>query len=817
MSLTGEFNQHLQGNRATVTRAFKNLILSNTLAINTTANVTLPLLLNNANASATTTGLSLSILGVEKARLQWIFGTGIQLYDSVHSQPWLYQISGGNNTIRNGNQVFDDGNGNMHLGGSITASTASFTTVNSSVLSTNQAVVTDGSRNLASLAYTSANTASTLVERDVSGNFSAGTITASLTGAASQNLLLTGGTLTGSLTGTSASFPSGVTANITGNLTGTILTAAQTNITSLGTLTSLTVSGNTNLAALSLTNSFNAGYTVTDKVQGYFWSTATGFTSTNFFQVYSSATGGLTFSDIYSSITPLTIAQTTGAATFAAPVTINAGNAAGGNALILNSTSANGTFIDLEVSGTSKASYGWNPSNGIEIYDGVNTAPWLYQASTTLGHIQTHSGNVLDDGNGNVYINSTNGPSAPLVINTNVSNIIAMQLHCAGAGVAEFGWNNSTGVNLLNGSGQIILQQGSAGASDQSLHSLHNTLDSGTGAASFSSTLGVTGMLTASGGITGNLTGSSTLTISSTSTFNGNDGGTFPIRLSNATTSTKELFMGYDGTNDCGFIYAINDSISGKPLVLGQTVKTGTSSSPRNILDDSAGNVTFNSSNSQNVLTLNSPASSAVYCHMLQNGSGKVYYGWDPSVGIQIYDDANGQYWLKQGSLTAGSMVTKNNTLDSGGTTGNMSCKGGLSFGGSDATYGTALTIYDEVTNSVNSDITFTGPITGVTFSCYVNCRRLNNVVHMQIAPGSGTFTGSANIFSTYAGSIPAAFRPSTNQLIPCCVINGGVNTIGYAYIQTTGAISVYAGNGNANFTSGTIGWTYPINATYQI
>jgi hypothetical protein len=44
------------------------------------------------------------------------------------------------------------------------------------------------------------NTASVLVARDASGNFSAGTITASLTGAASLNLLLTGGTLTGSLT-----------------------------------------------------------------------------------------------------------------------------------------------------------------------------------------------------------------------------------------------------------------------------------------------------------------------------------------------------------------------------------------------------------------------------------------------------------------------------------------------------------------------------------------------------------------------------------------------------------------------------------------
>ncbi|WP_315833887.1 hypothetical protein [Bradyrhizobium prioriisuperbiae] len=44
-----------------------------------------------------------------------------------------------------------------------------------------------------------ANTASTLVARDASGNFAAGTVTASLTGHASLDLALTGGTLTGAL------------------------------------------------------------------------------------------------------------------------------------------------------------------------------------------------------------------------------------------------------------------------------------------------------------------------------------------------------------------------------------------------------------------------------------------------------------------------------------------------------------------------------------------------------------------------------------------------------------------------------------------
>lgn len=58
-------------------------------------------------------------------------------------------------------------------------------TVNVASLTASQAVVTDGSKNLTSLGYGSANTASTLVQRNGSGDFSAGTITANLAGNAS--------------------------------------------------------------------------------------------------------------------------------------------------------------------------------------------------------------------------------------------------------------------------------------------------------------------------------------------------------------------------------------------------------------------------------------------------------------------------------------------------------------------------------------------------------------------------------------------------------------------------------------------------------
>jgi hypothetical protein len=124
----------------------------------------------------------------------------------------------------------------------------------------------------------------TVVSRDASGNFQANVITAALSGAATSaltaatvtagvqsaitqvgtltSLTVSGNVSTGNVsgttyTGTTAIFAGNVTAAnvnsntfgthvgaVTGNVTGTILTAAQPNITSVGNLTSLNVSGN---------------------------------------------------------------------------------------------------------------------------------------------------------------------------------------------------------------------------------------------------------------------------------------------------------------------------------------------------------------------------------------------------------------------------------------------------------------------------------------------------------------------------------------------------------------------------------------------
>ena len=75
--------------------------------------------------------------------------------------------------------------------------------------------------NAGNVTFNSTNVVSTAVIRDASGNFAAGTITANLTGSASNNVLKAGDTMTGSLTisGASSNLSVGGTTTLTGNLT----------------------------------------------------------------------------------------------------------------------------------------------------------------------------------------------------------------------------------------------------------------------------------------------------------------------------------------------------------------------------------------------------------------------------------------------------------------------------------------------------------------------------------------------------------------------------------------------------------------------
>ena len=102
--------------------------------------------------------------------------------------------------------------------------------------------------NAGNVTFQSTNVASTAVIRDGSGNFAAGTITASITGASSLNVLKAGDTMTGSLILSGAS--SNLTVGGIGGFTGALTTSS--NLTVNGNITAGVLGWNTSNQTLSI-------------------------------------------------------------------------------------------------------------------------------------------------------------------------------------------------------------------------------------------------------------------------------------------------------------------------------------------------------------------------------------------------------------------------------------------------------------------------------------------------------------------------------------------------------------------------------------
>nr|MCE2705439.1 hypothetical protein [Terrimonas sp.] len=108
-------------------------------------------------------------------------------------------------------------------------------------------ISTSGKVSNSATTATSANTASTIVERDLNGNFNAGTITASLTGLASLATNLNGGTV--------GAIPYQTAANTTGLLSGNT-TATKKFLTQTGTGTAAAAPVWTDIAIADITGTF---------------------------------------------------------------------------------------------------------------------------------------------------------------------------------------------------------------------------------------------------------------------------------------------------------------------------------------------------------------------------------------------------------------------------------------------------------------------------------------------------------------------------------------------------------------------------------
>ena len=156
-----------------------------------------------------------------------------------------------------------------------------------------------------------------------SGNVSGTNITGTLTTAA-QNNITSVGTLTAlAVTGNISS------GNVSGtNITGTLTTAAQNNITSVGTLTALAVNGNISSGNISGTNHTGATVSVTGQVTGsQFNGSAAGLTSIPGGNVTGTVPNATTAGTVTTAAQGnITSVGTLTALTVSGAVTVNSGN-----------------------------------------------------------------------------------------------------------------------------------------------------------------------------------------------------------------------------------------------------------------------------------------------------------------------------------------------------------------------------------------------------------------------------------------------------------------------------------------------------------
>jgi hypothetical protein len=178
--------------------------------------------------------------------------------------------------------------------GNVSHATGRFTTVTASTVTAgtlgNLGAVLTGT--LSTAAQTNITSVGTLTSLAVTGNITAGNVSATkgtftqiagtLLTAAQTNITSVGTLDSLSVTGNITAGNISATKGTFTQIAGTLLTAAQTNITSIGTLSTLTVSGQTTVGNVITTN-------------GVFW--ANGST-------YSSGTGGASFTNIASNVTP---------------------------------------------------------------------------------------------------------------------------------------------------------------------------------------------------------------------------------------------------------------------------------------------------------------------------------------------------------------------------------------------------------------------------------------------------------------------------------------------------------------------------------
>jgi len=312
------------------------------------------------------------------------------------------------------------------------------------VVSSNTMVTNLNANLLQGLTVSSANTANTIIVRDASRNFAANTITANLIGRAAtantvanaaQPNITSVGTLTslsvnGNIASGNANLGNLATANF---VTGTLTTNAQPNITSVGPLTTLSVVGNANAGNVN-TSVVSASGNVTgaNVLTGGLISATGNLDSGNVNTGIVSASGNGTFANITTGIISATGNLSAANAILGNVVTANSfvGNLTGNVTGNINLPGSN-THVLFNNDGVFGASPGFFFNS---ISNAVNVAGNLTTANASLGNLVVAN---FFQGSGNLLSN-INGANVSQVANANYASFANIVTLANTANISNF-------------------------------------------------------------------------------------------------------------------------------------------------------------------------------------------------------------------------------------------------------------------------------------------------------------------------------------------------------------------------------------------
>jgi hypothetical protein len=428
---------------------------------------------------------------------------------------------------------------------------------------------------------TNLNTASTIVKRDSSGNFVAGTITAALTGNAStatkwftaRNLSLTGdATATlGSVDG-SGDVTAGLTlANVNSNAVTLTTTGASGNGTT-ATITYATQASNPFTVGQSITvtgvtpNGYNGTYTVTgvSTTQVQYANTTTGsqtvagtvvanFGSSTFIPVITVNAKGLITAITNTAIsTTINLAGSTGSGSVAGGGTLTVTGGAG------ISTSVSGSTITI--SSTGAGGYTTTATSGTTYTLTSSSTPAQYFTGSTVQVVKLPDATGLTLGQEYIL---TNNSSANLTVNTSTSASVVTQIPgttvsytvVSTGGNTAASWNYEyTGFAGVTGTGNAVL------ATSPTL--VTPTL----GVATATSINGLT-ISTTTGTLT--IANGKTLTASNTLTFTGTDSSSVAFGTGGTVVYTSNNLSVFAATTSAQLAGVISDETGSGALVFG--------------------------------------------------------------------------------------------------------------------------------------------------------------------------------------------------------------------------------------------------------